>query len=113
VRTALVVAAVLCSATALVQTSTAAQRPVLRLVDDTVPASLRGSGFASREHVRIVIVAGGERSVRRTVATRLGRFVLRLTSVDVEACAGFSARAVGSDGSRASLKRAPGQCATP
>ena len=75
----------------------AAQRATLRLVDDTAPATLRGSGFQPREHVRVVVVAGTIRSVRKVVATRLGRFALRIRD-DVNACSGFSATAVGQQG---------------
>lgn len=80
----------------------------LRLLDETAPPTLRGSGFQPREHVRVVIVAGSTRTVKRVVATALGRFGVRVR--DVDDCAGFSATAVGSKGTRASLKRVPGQC---
>jgi hypothetical protein len=106
---ALTTVVVLCSAAALAQTAVGAQRATLRLVDDTAPAALRGAGFQPGEHVRVVVVSGTTRSVRKAVATRLGRFVLPLHD-DVNACVGFSASAVGSKGTRATLKRAPGQC---
>lgn len=106
---ALSVVTVLCSAAALlVQTAVAAPRATLRL-DDDAPATLRGSGFQSREQVRIVVVAGTTRTIRKVVATARGRFVLRVRT-DVNDCAGFSAVAVGNKGTRATLKRAPGQC---
>lgn len=91
------------------QAAAATSRASLRLADDTAPVMLRGSGFQPREHVRVVTVAGAVRSVRKVVATPLGRFAVRVRG-DVNACAGFSALAVGSEGSRATLKRAPGQC---
>lgn len=109
-RLALVLAALAFSLVA--QSSAAATRAALRLVDDSSPATLRGSGFQPREHVRVVVVAGDTRSVKRVVATALGRFTVRVLG-DVNACTGFSATAVGSKGTRASLKRAPGQCAAP
>jgi hypothetical protein len=89
----------------------ATSKPRLRLVDDTAPATLRGSGFHSREHVRVVVLAGTRRSVKKVVATSVGRFTIRVQG-DVNACAGFSATAVGNQGTRATLKRAPGQCPT-
>ena len=94
------------------QNSAAATHATLRLVDDTTPVKLRGTGFQSREHVRVVIVAGSTRTVKRVVATAVGRFTVRVAG-DVNACAGFSATAVGSKGTRASLKRAPGECPAP
>jgi hypothetical protein len=72
-----------------------------------------GSGFQPREHVRIVIVAGSTQSVPRAIATRQGWFVVKLESVDVAACTGLSIRAFGTDGTKATLKRPPGQCALP
>jgi hypothetical protein len=94
------------------QAVAAPQRATLRLDDDTAPALLRGAGFQPREHVRVVVVSGATRTVRKLVATRLGRFVVRMRA-EMKACQGFSARAVGSEGTKATLKRAPGQCALP
>jgi hypothetical protein len=108
---ALTVVAVLCSAAALAQSGAATPRAALRFIDDA-PATLRGSGFLPREHVRIVIVADTTRTVRKVVATARGRFLVRVRA-DANDCAGFSATAVGSKGTRATLKRAPGQCPLP
>jgi len=91
------------------QSSAATSRATLRLVDDTSPATLRGTGFQPREHVRIVVVAGSTRTVKKVVATALGRFTIRVQG-NVSNCVGFSATAVGSKGTRATFKRAPGQC---
>lgn len=91
------------------QSSAATSKATLRLMDDSSPAVLRGAGFQSREHVRVVIVVGSTRIAERAVATGLGRFTVRAPG-DVSSCVGFSATAVGSKGTRASLKRAPGQC---
>jgi len=98
--------------TLLGQAVAAAPQATLRLVDDTAPALLRGAGFQPREHVRLVIVAGTTRTVRKVVATRLGRFTVPLQD-DANACVGFAARATGNKGSRATFKRAPGQCPVP
>jgi len=86
-------------------------RPVLRLVD-TSPVTFRGAGFEADEHVRVVFI-GRTRAVRRVVASAQGRFVVRFAGVDADACTGFSATAVGDRGSRATFKRAPGQCPQP
>ena len=108
---ALSLAVVLVSAAAVVApaATAATPRPSLRIVDDTPPATLRGVGFQPGERVRVVIVAGTARSVKKAVATALGRFTVRVRA-DVNDCTGFSATAIGSKGTRASLKRAPGQC---
>jgi hypothetical protein len=105
--------ATLCAAGALGQTAAATPKATLRLVDDAPPVTLHGSGFQPREHVRILVIADSSQSVKRTIATRLGRFVVKLTAVDLNACTGLSIRAVGSDGTKATLKRPPGQCALP
>jgi hypothetical protein len=105
------VLAVISSLVALLLGEAVAAQPraSLRLDDDTAPALLRGAGFQPREHVRIVVVSGATRNMRQVVATRLGRFVMRMRA-DMNACQGFSIRAVGSMGTKATLKRAPGQC---
>jgi hypothetical protein len=94
------------------QAVAAPPRATLRLDDDAVPAVLRGAGFKPREHVRVVVLSGTTRTVRKLVATRLGRFGLRMRE-DMNACQGFSATAVGSKGTKATFKRAPGQCPLP
>jgi hypothetical protein len=108
-----VLIAALAAAGALGQAVAATPKATLRLIDDTTPVTLHGSGFQPREHVRIAVVSGTTQSMRRTVATRLGRFVVKLESIDVNSCTGLSIRALGSDGTKATLKRLPGQCALP
>ena len=88
-----------------------ASRTSLRLVSDE-PATFRGAGFQAHERVKLVVVGGG-RAVRYLVAGAAGGFVVRVLGVDPNACPGFSAVATGSLGSRATYKRAPGQCALP
>ena len=89
----------------------AATEPRLRLLD-TDPVAFRGVGFKAHERVRVVVYAG-ERAAKRTTAGLHGGFVVRFTGLDPNACAGFAASAVGSEGSRATFKRAPGQCPAP
>lgn len=110
VRIAILIVALVFSL--LGQSAAATSRATLRLIDDTSPPTLRGLGFQPREHVRVVVVAGSSRTVKKAVATARGRFTVRVTG-DVNDCVGFSAIAVGSKGTRASLKRAPGQCPQP
>jgi hypothetical protein len=111
-KVVLVIAAGICIAAAG-QSGAAVQRATLRIVDDSTPPTLRGTGFQPHERVRVTIVAGTTRTVRPTVASASGRFLLRLTTIDINACAGFSTVAVGNRGTRATLKRAPGQCPKP
>ena len=110
----MLVLAVISSLLALLlgQAVAAPHRATLRLEDDSAPAMLRGAGFQPREHVRVVVVSGATRTVKKLVATRLGRFAVRMRA-DLNACQGFSATAFGSNGTKATLKRAPGQCALP
>jgi len=86
-------------------------RPVLRLVDSS-PVTFRGAGFVPNEHVRVVLVEK-TRAYRSVVASAEGRFVVRFPGADANDCMGFSAIAVGDRGSRATYKRAPGECAQP
>jgi len=86
-------------------------RPVLRLVDSS-PVTFRGAGFLANEHVRVVL-AEKSRAVRSVLANAEGRFVVRFPGADANECTGFSAIAVGDRGSRATYKRAPGQCPQP
>ena len=79
---------------------------------DASPIAFRGLGFKAHERVRVSVYAG-ERATKRVAAGARGGFVVRFPSLDPNACAGFYASAVGSEGSRASFKRAPGMCPAP
>ena len=79
---------------------------------DASPIALRGLGFKAHERVRVSVYAG-ERATKRLTAGARGGFVARFSNLDPSACAGFSAVAVGNEGSRASFKRAPGMCPEP
>lgn len=79
---------------------------------DASPVAFRGVGFKPHERVRISVYAG-ERATKRLTAGIRGGFVARFPSLDPNACTGFSAVAVGNDGTRASFKRAPGMCPAP
>jgi hypothetical protein len=83
----------------------------LRLMDAS-PVTFRGIGFKARERVRVVVTAR-TRAAKSVTASIRGVFVVRFAGLDLSSCVGFGATAVGSDGSRASFKRAPGQCAAP
>jgi hypothetical protein len=50
---------------------------------------------------------------RNATAGTGGGFTMRLAGVNANSCTGFSITATGDNGSRATLKRAPGQCPLP
>jgi hypothetical protein len=79
---------------------------------DASPVAFRGTGFKEHERVRVSVYAG-ERATKRLTAGVRGGFVVRFAGLDPNACVGFSALAVGNEGSRASFKRAPGMCPAP
>jgi hypothetical protein len=89
----------------------ATRGPQLRLLDSD-PVMVRATGFHAREHVRLVVRAPGL-IVRNATAGTGGGFTMRLGGVSADACQGFSVIATGDEGSRAMLKRPPGQCAQP
>ena len=109
-RVALLAAAAVL-AVATLASARAATRPALRLMDAS-PVAFRGVGFKPHERVRVSVYAG-ERATKRAVAGVRGRFVVRFSNLDPNACSGFSAIAVGNEGSRASFKRSPGMCPAP
>jgi hypothetical protein len=76
--------------------------PRLRLADPA-PLTLRGTGFAAGERVRVTLTAATTRT-NRVVAGRSGRFLVSLAGVPYDRCLGMSAQAVGSEGSLARLK---------
>jgi hypothetical protein len=86
-------------------------KPQLRLMDADV-LTVRATGFRAREHVRLV-VRDPALVTRTATAGSGGGFTMRLAGVNPSACAGLSITATGDGGSRATLKRAPGQCAQP
>jgi hypothetical protein len=88
-----------------------ATRPALRLMDAS-PVAFRGSGFKAQERVRVSVYAG-VRTTKRVIAGVRGRFVVRFSNLDPNACTGFSAIAIGNEGSRAIFKRSPGVCPAP
>jgi hypothetical protein len=107
----LVTVAALAASAVTLAAAQATIRPTLRLMDAS-PVAFRGSGFKAHERVRVSVYAGA-RATKRVTAGARGRFVVRFPSLDPNACVGFFASAVGSEGSRASFKRSPGVCPAP
>jgi hypothetical protein len=94
---------------ALVPGATAGRRPdaALRIVDWT-PLTVRGTGFAAGEQVRLTLRTGRPRTVSRTTrAGRSGTFRAAFgLLVALDPCRGtLVVTATGSRGSRATVKR--------
>jgi hypothetical protein len=79
--------------------------PVVR-VPDTTPFVVRGNSFKSREKVRVVAQVQGRR-VKTVRASATGVFTVRFP-VSVDACTGYTVRAMGGKGSHAYLRHLPG-----
>jgi hypothetical protein len=88
-------------------------RPTLTLAGEA-PVILAGRGFVPGEHVAVKVYGmGGPRS-KSVTAGRHGRFAVRFLRADA-ACAPLRATAIGTKGSRASLRRhtIPPPCGVP
>ena len=86
-------------------------RPALHLSDTSAPV-FRGTGFKAGEQVKNTFI-GGMHAVRKKTASMRGTFVVQFPGADVNRCLGFAVTAVGNRGSRATFKRAHGQCPLP
>ncbi|MGH3080686.1 MAG: hypothetical protein ACRDNH_06060 [Gaiellaceae bacterium] len=73
----------------------------LTIVDRT-PLTLRGTGFAAGERVRLVVRTTSTRQLRLS-ATRSGSFLAAFRATSYNRCSGLNAFAFGSRGSRAQL----------
>jgi hypothetical protein len=71
------------------------------------PFTMRGSGFAAGERIR-VSVAANQGAVRHVIATERGGFTVRLQAVMLGECDSYFIRAVGNDGTVATMKVSPG-----
>jgi hypothetical protein len=69
------------------------------------PLTVRGSGFARHEVVRVRLRMPNAQMVRRVRATRRGRFSARFPGAAPDRCAGYSIVATGASGSSAALRR--------
>jgi hypothetical protein len=87
---------------ALGAASEARRSPALRLADRQ-PLTLRGVHFRARELVRVQVTADSGTRTRRVRTTASGSFVSQFGPV-LDRCSGLYAVAVGSRGSRATLK---------
>ncbi len=86
----------------LAQATSNSTEPALQVLD-RAPLVLRGTAFVPAERVKVTVVTPDAELVRRTRASRLGRFVVRFNAV-VDVCYGArTATAVGRRGSKASI----------
>jgi hypothetical protein len=67
------------------------------------PLTLRGTSFAPNERVRLVVVSPGKKATKRLTAGSSGAFIARFSGQVTDRCSGFTAFAVGAQGSRAGL----------
>ena len=89
---------------AAVRTSATAKLQLLA----TNPVTVAGTGFRSRERVRVTAWAGSEKSpTARVVATRIGSFRVSLDELSASRCDLVRVVAVRSTGDRVFLKRLP------
>ena len=109
VRFALAAGVVACLVLPLQALSTTA-RPAIA-VAGTNPLSVRGSRFHAGERVTVTAWVTG-RHVRIVRAGSSGSYTARFRAVVIESCQAYVIKAVGSRGSRASVKRTP-ECPPP
>jgi hypothetical protein len=101
------VLAVMCAAVLLAASgATASSEPSLQLTSAS-PVTVTGSGFASREHVRVTFTAEGRVTLRKAISGPGGRFRAVFAGRMVPTCRRWVVRAVGSRGSRTALARPP------
>jgi hypothetical protein len=105
-RALLLVLALVVAAAAAVEASAGLERrATLRLVD-VAPVTFRGSAFAPREGVRVVLVRQSRRFVRNAQANGRGTFRVRFGLVALDVCRGaVTVSAAGDRGSRATYRR--------
>jgi hypothetical protein len=89
-------------------TTAVSTRPALRVAEPS-PLMISGTGFRASEHVRVVAIAG-KRATHWVTAGARGRFAVRFRGMYADTCRGLTAIAIGDLGSRATYKRAPGEC---
>ena len=83
-------------------------QPSMKLVR-AKPLTLRGTGFAAGEKVRVVLRVSVT-TTKRVTATGRGAFVVAFHGAAYNRCSGLTAFAVGSRGSRARLVRPAPVC---
>ena len=91
---------------------TVAERQAKLAVVKGKPLALRGTGFEARENVRLTLLAGIKRNVRRATASPTGSFKVAIAP-SADRCSLLIAHAVGTRGSRASVRFGGPPCPPP
>ena len=91
--------------------STVEAKPTLRVVSKN-PVAVRGHAFQPRESVRLIALGSLKRVTVRTTADERGEFKAGFTT-PTEGCTLLVVAAVGSEGSRASVKVPRRPCTPP
>jgi hypothetical protein len=81
-------------------------------VTDRSPFTVKGVGFAGREHVRVVVTAGGDSTSKWATTGPGGGLSVQLPDVKLGRCPAYIVRAFGAKGSRAALRFMP-ECPQP
>jgi hypothetical protein len=102
-RNALAGLAVVCAVAAAVGPGAAVAKPRLKIVAHA-PLTVRGSGFARHESVRVRLLMPGSEIVRRVRASSRGGFSVRFAGAAPDRCAGYSIVASGAAGSLVTLR---------
>jgi hypothetical protein len=95
-----------------VDTAAATQAKARLSLLDAAPLSVGGTSFLRGERVLVTATVGGERHTRRIQASTTGRFRVAFAAV-TDRCVGGFVTAVGSRGSRATLKLPQPACPPP
>jgi hypothetical protein len=99
------------SASAVAPTHSAGAKARLILMDNA-PLTFRGMQFDAGERVRLTVVAG-RRVTKQLRASGAGGFVARFPGTSLSRCAGYTAVAVGTRGSRAVIGAPNAYCPPP
>lgn len=92
-------------------TVSTASSPTLRVTDRS-PFTVKGAGFAEREHVRVVVSADGNSTSKWVTAGPGGGLSVQLPGVKLGKCPAYVVRAFGAEGSRAAIRFMP-ECPQP
>ena len=77
---------------------------------DRATFTVRGTGFAPKERIRLVATTTGDSATKTITTGSLGGFTVALPTFTPESCSGFVLRAFGATGDRALLHRLPPEC---
>ena len=107
----LVVLSTACGAAAQGEESSPARKARIEIMR-SAPLVIRGSGFESRERVRVLASAAGVQT-RRVQASAAGTFTVELRGLQAGRCTALVIQAIGDAGSRAMVDRPTLDCIEP